>query len=317
MSFKVTNGLYKDVKSVVITTDKLQATFLPGEGGKLISLVCLENGKDYLEQRKESTYRHLGPETTYVEASCDSYDDMFPTIDPWEIPDGPLKGAKYLDHGEVSRIPHLFTKYGDAMYTYTRLSNLPVTFEKKITENERGGLRIDFTITNLCDTDIDYIWAAHFMAVAEEGGRVITPFKDGGKAEIVFASDNEKYGSRNDIVTLPYGKDGVTRVDENKKFVPGKGDAWKYYFCDPLPEGWIGYRYPSDGRTLKFRFDEKKVPYGGMWLNDGEFHGISNAAMEIATGTFDRPDSARERNQYSVLKASGKETWYFEIDIEK
>ncbi len=318
MSFNVTKGLYKDIEAVIVKTEKLQATFLPSQGGKLCSLICLESGREYMEQgRPETTYRRLGIDTYYVDAECAAYDDMFPTIDPWEIPEGPLKGGKYLDHGEVCRLPHHFTITEDAVYTYTRSVCLPYTFERKISEGANGGIRIDFTATNLCDTDFDYIWAAHFMAKAEEGGRVITPLPEGSKAEIVFASDAEKYGVRNDKVTLPYGKDGKTRIDENKKFVPGEGAAWKYYFCDPLPEGWIGYKYPSDGTMLKFTFDEKKVPYGGMWLNDGEFHNHSNAAMEIATGSFDRPDTARELNQYSVLKANSKEEWYFEIDIVK
>ena len=316
---EVKHGLYKDLKSIVVKTERLTATFLPSQGGKLTSLVCSENGKDYMEQRKEVTYRRLGVDSIYTSAECAAYDDMFPTIDPWEIPDGPLKGAKYLDHGEVSRMPQLFTVRPEGVYTYMRSALLPYTFEKKITENSRGGLRIDYTATNTGDTDFDFIWAAHFMARAEKGGKVLSPFPDGAAAEIVFASDAGKYGVRNDKITLPFGKDGRTRVDESKGYDPQHGDAWKYYFSQSFPEGWLGYAYPSDGTKLMFHFDNRLVPYGGVWMNDGngDLNNFFNAALEICTGSFDRPDTARARGQYSVLKAHSAYKWQLELDIGK
>ena len=126
--------MYKDIESVVVVTDKLEATFLPSQGGKLTSLVLRETGRDYLAQRKEEKYRKLGLDTSYTQAECAAYDDMFPTIDPWAYPDGPLKGLEYLDHGEVSRVPHTFTECDGAVCTYMKSGILPYTFEKRITE---------------------------------------------------------------------------------------------------------------------------------------------------------------------------------------
>ena len=60
--------MYKDIESVVVVTDKLEATFLPSQGGKLTSLVLRETGRDYLAQRKEEKYRKLGLDTSYTQA---------------------------------------------------------------------------------------------------------------------------------------------------------------------------------------------------------------------------------------------------------
>ncbi len=319
MAIKYEQGMYKDIPSVVVTTGKLKAVFLPSQGGKLVSLVLTETGRDYMAQRKGKTYRKLGLDTGYTKAECSAYDDMFPTIDPWSYPDGPLKGLKYLDHGEVARMPSVFTKQGECIHTFMRSTILPYTFERCIRENARGGLRIDFTATNTGDADMDFIWAAHFMACAEAGGEVISPFAPGDGAEIVFADDPVRYGRRGDKVILPYGVDGKTRLDRNNRHDPENGVAWKFYYSQRVPEGYLGYHYPSDGTRLMFAFDKEAVPYAGVWMNDGggdlgEFH---NAALEICTGSFDRPDTARARGQYSVLRANSQYQWYMEIDIFK
>ena len=62
MGIQVKKGMYKDIESVIVVTDKLEATFLPSQGGKLTSLVLRETGRDYLAQRKEEKYRKLGIE---------------------------------------------------------------------------------------------------------------------------------------------------------------------------------------------------------------------------------------------------------------
>lgn len=319
MAIRIEKGMYKDIPSVIITTDRVIATFLPSQGGKLTSLKAVATGREYLAQRRGETYRKLGLDTNYVDAECAAYDDMFPTIDPWESPDGPLAGKPYLDHGEVSRTPAEFTLGETAVDTFMRSQFLPFTFEKRITENSRGGIRIDFTATNTGDVDMDCIWAAHFMAMAEEGGSVISPYRDGDRAEIVFATDAEKFGKRNDVITLPYGIDGKTRVDVSGKHEEGTANAWKYYYSEKAPHGYLGYFYPSDGSRVMFHFDPQEVPYAGVWMNDGngaalgEYH---NAALEICTGSFDRPDTARERGQYSVLPAGKALHWHLEIDID-
>ena len=68
----IQKSMYKDIESVVVTTDALIATFLPSQGGKLVSLIRKETGRDYLAQRKGETYRKLGIDTAYEigRASC-------------------------------------------------------------------------------------------------------------------------------------------------------------------------------------------------------------------------------------------------------
>ena len=45
MGIQVKKGMYKDIESVIVVTDKLEATFLPSQGGKLTSLVLRETAQ--------------------------------------------------------------------------------------------------------------------------------------------------------------------------------------------------------------------------------------------------------------------------------
>lgn len=113
---------------------------------------------------------------------------------------------------------------------------LPYTFEKRITDNGRGGRCIEFTATNTGEHDFDFIWAGCISwRPAEEGGYVLSPYAKDAKAEIVFSSNAEKYGERGDVCTLPYGVDGTTRLDVSKAYGAGNGDAWKFYYSEAVP----------------------------------------------------------------------------------
>ena len=305
---------YKDIPAIVVETAALRATFLPGQGGKLTSLVRRATGREYMQQRPGDIYRPLGLDTDYVSAECDAYDDMFPTIDPWA--DGEVR---YLDHGEVCRLPHIFEETDNTLRTRVETTAFPAVFARDISENSRGGLRIDFTVKSTANRDLDFIWATHFMAVAEEGGQLVSPFPDGTTARLMFADRPAVYGVQNQELSYPLAADGTTRLDLSGPCTPDIPNERKYYMTTPFPAGYWGYHYPSDSTRLMLRFDPAQVPYAGVWMNDGtsKFPGYYNVALEICTGNYDRPDTARENGQFSVLHAGSTVSWYLEIDIEK
>ena len=60
-------------------------------------------------------------------------------------------------------------------------------------------------------------------------------------------------------------------------------------------------------------FDKEKLPYIGVWVNNGRFKGIYNIAMEIATSPFDKPETAIERG--IDFKIAPGETFKFDITV--
>jgi hypothetical protein len=92
--------------------------------------------------------------------------------------------------------------------------------------------------------------------------------------------------------------------------------TYKYYFKAGIPKGWCAFRYNSDGTMLKLSFPEDKVPYLGIWVNQGDFHNYENIALEMCTGSLDRPDVAKLHSMNSVLKAKDEYSWFLNFQID-
>ena len=70
----------------------------------------------------------------------------------------------------------------------------------------------------------------------------------------------------------------------------------------------------ADGKELLFHFDKSKLPYLGVWLNNGEFQDLYSIAPEPCTAPFDAPDKAAVRGYVSKIAANA--TFSFDIHIQ-
>ena len=98
---------YKGRPALRVETGALRALFLPEDGGKLASLTA-PDGFEFLCQNPAPAYARLAYDGRYIESECASWDDMFPTIDPYTPPTGRYAGMTLPDRGEVCRLPMRF-----------------------------------------------------------------------------------------------------------------------------------------------------------------------------------------------------------------
>lgn len=269
---------YKDRPAFRLTTSKMQALFLPEDGGKLASIS--DGEQEYLAQAPGEKYQRLFPDSDYVASECSGFDDMFPTIDPI-ISDWPgLIGAKYLDHGEVCRYPMDAEVYNDVFRLSFASRELPVRFEKRIQGDPvTGDIHIDYRLENLSDVPVPYIWAAHCMLQGDAEGQILLPFPANAPIRTMFGRQ--------------LARDGM------EPFSP-EGESYKYYFTEPIPTGRIGFRH-GNGRTIWLYYPENVVKYLGVWINNGSFKGMYNIALEPCTAPYDRPDAAEAAGTASYL----------------
>lgn len=287
----IERATYKDRSAYRVHGKDLTAVFLPADGGKMASLT--DGSREFLAQAAGDTYRRLLPDGDYVSSECSGFDDMFPTIDPYTPDCGRYMGKTYPDHGEVCRHPMEVDITADALKFAFTSKLFPVHFSKQITGNS-GGIAIDYTIQNHGAEAFPYIWAAHCMLRAEPDARIVLPFAYDAPIQTMFG--RQLAADR----TLPYSPDG---------------DSYKFYFTEPIPEGWCGYRY-ADGKTLMLHFPKRIVKYLGIWINNGSFKSMYNLALEPCTAPYDRPDAAMARCCGSLLAPGERLQFRLRLTVE-
>lgn len=262
----------------------------------MASLIDKATDKELLATKGSRSYKVLSYDGSYVDSECSAFDDMFPTIDPYTPTSDAYKGITYPDHGEVCRLP-FETDIKNGSVTLTTHSRLfPITYKKTVAPSDDGGIVLSYSIENGGDTPFDCLWAGHIMLRGEDGMQVLSPFSEDAPIEMIFATEGY------DVASLPR--------DRLMGFENGVGAAYKFYYLEKMKEGYFGVRY-ADGRRLIFRFDEQKLPYLGVWLNNGEFQGIYNVAPEPCTIPFDAPHKAASKGYFWQIAAREK----FEFDI--
>ncbi len=291
---------FKDVDGICITTEKLSLVYLPDNGGKLISIKD-NSGREWLCQDENPHYIPVRPGDSYVESEVSGADEMFPTIDPCVC-----NGYEYPCHGEVCRVSHSFEEFeGATVMTYTS-AGCGYKYTKTISENFDGGACVEYRIENLRDEEIPCLWALHAMFAAVPGGRVFAGIKEDETVEIMF-DETGRLGKSGDVLKL----DKQSLV--SSPFVSG-GEAYKYYITDKLSDGYCGYYDDKACAGIKLSYDSEKMPYLGVWMNNGGFKNMYNAAVEPCNIPYDSPVNAKNRGIEFTIPAKG--VLSFKIDID-
>lgn len=311
----ISSSRYKRKEAFVLSSDAISATVIPSPGGKIASLVDRSSGRELLVQRAGDEYRDQPYDGAYTDGECSGFDDMFPTIDACHYESPPWRGTLLPDHGEVWSLPWACAVDGASLRLVVRGVRLPYVLRKRVSIPSDRTLRIDYELANDAPFPMDFLWAAHVMAVIEEGAAILAPRCCTTAMTVLSASG--RMGRYGDAVSWPRftAPDGAPhRADVCRSDTAA--DMEKYYFRDPLDEGWCAVRYP-DGLLLALSFPAATVPYLGILLNEHAWDGRTNIFLEPCTATFDRPDAARLRGQASTVKARSTYAWHLCLTVDR
>jgi len=304
---------YKGIDGICMETDMLAIVLLPSQGAKLCSIYDKVQKREYVYQGKTETYQAAEYGQSYLIGECAGIDEMFPNIDECFYDAYPWKGTALPDHGEIWAIPWDVQIGDDCLSFETCGVRLPYRLSKTVTIREDGTVRADYTVENLTSFPLDYIWAAHMMFEAEKG--CVYEFPPNLDKAYCTLTESGAIGCYGD--TFPYPivpqKDGSlydVRIHRGSEV----NDYQKFYFCDRMPQGWAGIRYP-DGAALHIRFPVDTIPYLGVLQGEGGPLQLDCMFLEPCSGAFDRPDIAKLHRMNSVLQPREKCEWYLEINI--
>lgn len=303
---------YKNKASIVVESDVLRAELLPDPGAKLVSLINKQAGYEYLVQREGEIYRDQPFGGDYIKGECSGFDDMFPTIDKCTCENEPWKGVEMVDHGEVWSLPWEFEQTKHALIFSVRGIHFPYRLTKKVFFAGPRTLRFEYTLNNTSDYDFDFLWAGHLMVNIEQGARLILP-EDCREAFTVLTNGGGQFG---DIRQWPSFKDKTgseCRADICR--APSAEGFEKYYFTEPLTEGWCELQYPDRLKKLRIDFSVDTVPYLGILMNENGWDNLYNIFIEPCTVCYDRPDLAKKYGQISTVKSQETYQWYLQITV--
>ena len=298
----ITPAVYKSRPALRVETATLTALFLPEDGGKLVSVTSNRDGFEFLCQNPSPDYARLAYDGSYVDSECSSWDDMFPTIDPYTPEAGEYAGITYPDHGEVCRLPMTVTTEGDSVVLSCTSRLFAVDFEKKITPEADGVLALTYTIRNRGREDFPYVWAAHCMMQGADDLRVESPYPADAPAAYMFG---------------PEGRETFPR-DRLMGYGAGTGAAYKLYYTEPTDGGFLRAVYTESGHAFEmdYRDSAAAIPYVGLWINNGSFKGYYNIALECASAPYDAPHKAMARGYCSVIPAGESLTFTLRVRVE-
>lgn len=294
---------FKNIHGVCVESEKLSAIFLPGNGGRLVSLVCRKTGTEFLCQDPNPIYLPQSADGVYVNGEVSGVDDLFPTIDPCKTE---FSREEYPCHGEVLRHPHQFRIVDDRLIEEFTSTLFGYQFTKTAFSTGDGAIGITYEIANQTDRDFPCLFGLHCMFAAEKGGRAVL-FETVKNGIIMFDEDGE-FGKRGETVPI------CNEMLQNTGYDP-QNNAYKYYLCGEKSIGKCGYQY-TNGTTVTMEYDSKIMPYLGIWVNNGRFKGQYNMALEPCTIPFDSPQNAKEAGKSFIIPAKSKLAFTVVLDVQ-
>jgi hypothetical protein len=303
-----------NLKRITMENEFISLAVLPDLGGKMISLQNKQSGREFLFRSPRPLNKPVYGQN-YADLDASGFDECFPTLAQGFYPEWPWKGTEIPDHGEVFALPWKYEVRQDDLVLSVSGVRFPYTFTK-IIQLKENSVTINYELRNHCAYDFKYLWSAHPMLVVQKGMKIHLPGNPRVRTDF---SLHERFGKHLYETTWPnaWQADGkqadlsIVRSDDE--------NAATKFFTTALPEGWCGLEDPESGDFLKMEFPVEKVPYVGVWINEGGvFEAGTNyqVALEPCTGCPDKLETAIQRGEYSIVKTQSTNTWYLNIILE-
>lgn len=311
---KISQDNFQSLERITVENEQVSFSLLPQIGGKMISLILKENDHEYISS-SERPFRIPTYGANFADYDISGFDECFPAIAEGFYPEEPWKGVHIPDHGELWTLPWESEIEGETLRLTVFGVRFPYRFVKVFTLEENR-VEVNYQVTNFSPVGFKYIWAAHPLLAVTPGTKITLP----GEPRIrTDWSKNERLGRLLYETSWPRAQGaGGEVIDLSIVNSPEVNQATKF-FTTVLEQGWCALHDPLTGNFLKFSFPVEKIPYVGVWINEGgwplEGQPSYNVALEPCTGCPDKLDTAIQRDEYASLKGHGENTWTLVITV--
>ena len=295
----------------------MRAVMVPGMGAKIVSLLDKRGDFEWLAGPMPGRpVRPAAYAAPFVEQDMAGWDEMFPTILACAYPGpGPHHGAALADHGEAWALPWEVTQAaGEELVLALTGRALPYRLARSASFIAPDALALRYTLQNLGDDPMPYMWAAHPQFLAGADCRIVLPPE---VTEVVnTAGPDAGWGPREARFGWPEtaAPDG-RRVRLDEVGLSALGSCRKFFALPDARPSWAEVRRVESGHWLRLEWDPQSVPYLGLWVDEGAVNSEAVVAPEPTTGWYDELALAWSKGKVQVLPAGGVQRWRLVVRV--
>jgi galactose mutarotase-like enzyme len=306
--------LAEGITQLNLEHDTYSVSVIPQLGGKIASLKNKKTKREFIA-RSRVDYRLRTYGDAYESYECDGIDECFPTVERSAYPAEPWLGAHVPDHGEVWTQPWEYEVKQNKLSMSTRGVRFPYIFERSLTfetlaRQNSPYIRLSYKVINESAYDFPFLYAFHPVFKGETRTRILLPQ---GTNVVTYSSTDDRLGSP----MMEHDWPNVTDVSLDKTYDrstlrSSRTREADKLFTTPMEQGRCALLYPNKD-FIGFLFPAKRLPYLGIWVNEGGWNNMHHIALEPSTSQVDRLDTAEGLKKCGVVPAHGELEWDISI----
>lgn len=311
---EIRNESYKGAEAFTLENEQLKVTILKSFGAKVASIYYKRQNFEVLFQPTKDEYVVPTYGDSFENYDTSGWDEMYPTIDKCAYPyDTKHKGIEMPDHGEMWGIPWNFAVEGDALKASVASPKFDYVFTRYITLKE-STIHVEYEAKNIGNEPLYGIWAFHGLLACDHHSKLILE----NVHEIINVHESASLGHIGTVHKYPLTKDvkgDNYSLDKINSSSAKKTE--KFYVNGEVLKGEARITLNKGKLLLTMNFPEKKIPYLGVWINEGGFKEEYNCALEPANGFYDSVEIAKKYSKINNIMPSEVQEWFLDITLKE
>lgn len=301
--------------AIALDTAALRLVTVPQMGAKLVSLVDKQTGREWLVPPVDRQFTPVTYGARFVDQDMSGWDEMFPTIDACAYPvEGSYYGAALPDHGEVWALPwHVDAVTNDSLRLSTNGHALPYQLTRTLHAVSDSHISVAFEAVNTGTEPFVALWAAHPQFAADADTRIVLPPSTERVISVYWPDDARGSGHVHAWPTAHTHDGRPMQLDQIG--AASLRQCRKFYLPPNEPVGWAAVQQGAAGEWVRLSWNTADVPYLGLWVDEGTYSPLPVAALEPATGYFDRLDLAWRNNAVMRFDPHQPVRWQLSIEL--
>lgn len=310
--------LEPDILGLRLDSDRFSLTIAPQLGGKITSLINKKTKREFMT-RTNISYRLRTYGDRFEDYERDGADECFPAVGSGPFPVFPWEGTPVPDHGEVWTLPWKYQVRQGRLHMWVRGVRLPYVFERQIgfetlARKEQPYIRLSYRVRNESPYDMPFVYAFHPLFRVETRTRILIP----QRTDVVsYMSTEDRLGPPMTRHAWPQVTDlTLDKTYDRSAVRSSRNKEAEKLFTTRLEQGRCALLYPN-GEFVGFLFPAKKLPYLGLWVNEGGWYNHHHVALEPSTSQVDRLDVAEGLKACGVVPGGGEFEWDISMILGK